>query len=328
VEGETALTEKKTFAIGVDVGGTTIKAGIVDRQGKILEQVSFDTKADKGPRVVMNQIVLTIGQLLESQKKASCLGIGVGIPGMVTPDDGMVRYPPNFADWEEVPVAANLRKVFALPIFIENDANAAAMGEAKAGAGKSFRDFLFVIWGSGVGGGIILDHKIYRGPHGGAGEIGHVSIDYEGLLCNCGSKGCIEAYIGQRYLSKRTKEILQNAPKDAYPSKIYDLVGGNLNKIEPAIISRAAEDGDPTAISILKEAGELLGYGLASALNILDLRIVVIGGGISAVPSFVYTAIQDGLRSRVLKSHKTGVRVLKAELGNTAGIIGAATLAM
>jgi glucokinase len=328
VEGKTALIEKKTYAIGVDVGGTTIKAGIVDRKGKILEQVSFDTKADKGPRVVMNQIVLTIEQLLEREKKGACLGIGVGMPGVVTPDDGLVRYPPNFADWEEVPVAANLRKVFALPIFIENDANAAAIGEATCGAGKAFKDFLFVIWGSGVGGGIILDHKIYRGPHGGAGEIGHVSVDYNGLLCNCGSKGCIEAYIGQRYLSKRTKEIIQNRPKDAFPSKIYDLVGGNLNKIEPAIISRAAEDGDPTAIAILQEAGEILGYGLASALNILDLRIVVIGGGVSAVPSFVYKAILDGLRSRVLKSHKTGVRVLRAELGNTAGIIGAASLAM
>lgn len=322
------MIKKGAFAIGVDVGATTIKAGIVDRQGTILEQFTADTKANKGPAVVIQQIILTIEQLLSRQKKTGCLGIGMGLPGMVTPDDGMVRYPPNFADWKEINVAQNLRKVFALPIFIENDANAAAIAEAKHGVCKSFRDFLFVIWGTGVGGAIVLDHQIYRGPHGGAGEVGHVSVDYNGNACNCGSKGCVESYIGQRYLSQRTKEILESAPPESYPSRIRALVGGNLNKIEPAIISQAAEEGDPTATAILREAGELLGYGLASAVNILDVRIVVIGGGISAAPPFVYSAIESSLRSRVLKTHKAGIRVLRSELGNTAGILGAASLAM
>ncbi|HYQ87287.1 MAG TPA: ROK family protein [Bacteroidota bacterium] len=325
MEGPAAVTRKKKFAIGVDLGATTIKAGIVDRKGKILEQARSDTLADKGPDAVLKQMVGTIRDLLSRRAQTGCLGVGIGSPGVVTPD-GVVRYPPNFAQWTEVNVVKRLRKTFRLPIFIENDANAAAMGEAMHGAAKKYKDFLFVIWGTGVGGGIILDRKIYRGPHGGAGEVGHVTIDYNGPQCNCGSRGCIESFIGQRYLSMRTREILESMPPGKPRSKITELVGGNLDAIEPVIISAAAEQGDPTAIAILQEAGELLGYALASALNILDLRTVVIGGGLSAAPDFVFTAVEAGLRSRVLKSIKPGVRVLRSTLGNAAGIVGAASL--
>jgi glucokinase len=211
-------------------------------------------------------------------------------------------------------------------VFIENDANVAAIAEATHGAGRDYKDFLFVIWGTGVGGGIILNHKIFRGPQGGAGEIGHITIDYNGPACNCGSRGCIESYIGQRYLSHRTAELLRNLSPGATPSRIVSLVEGNLSKIDPYIISKAAEDGDATARTVLEEAGELLGYALASALNVLDLRVVIVGGGISAAPQFVFKAIESALHSRVLRTHKSSVRVLKAALGNDAGIIGAANL--
>jgi glucokinase len=322
------VSDRKTFALGIDVGGTTVKGATVDRRGKILDQCTSDTMAGKGPKAVISQITLTIDQLLAGRKKSDCMGIGMGIPGVVSPGDGVVSYPPNFADWKEVELQKLLHKHYALPVTVENDANVAAMAESRYGAAKSYPDFLFVIWGSGVGGGIILDHKIFRGPSGGAGEVGHVTVKFDGPLCNCGNRGCIEAYIGQRYLSKRTRDLLESRPGSMPRSKIYDFVGGDLSKIEPAVISRAALAGDRTAIGILEEAGELLGAALASAFNILDLRIAVIGGGVSAVPEFVYASIKKSLRSRVLKSHKPGLRVLRAELGNAAGILGAASLAM
>jgi len=316
----------KKYAIGVDMGATSIKAGTVSPKGAILEQISVPTRADKGPRVVLTQLVYAIREILAKQKPAECFGIGIGAPGIVVIEDGSVHNPPNFSDWSEVQVTKQIRKTFPMPVFIENDANCAAIAEARYGVGADHKDFLFVIWGTGVGGGIIMDREIYRGPHGGAGEIGHVSVDYNGRLCNCGNRGCVEAYIGQRYLSTRTREILESIPEDEPPSKIVGLVNGNLQKIEPAIISQAAEMGDPKAFEILREAGELLGYALASAVNILDLRIVVIGGGISAAPDFVFETIENSLRARVLAPHKKGVRVLRAKLGNPAGIIGAASL--
>jgi glucokinase len=214
-----------------------------------------------------------------------------------------------------------------VPVHIENDANCAALAEARFGAGKEFKDFLFVIWGTGVGGGIILNHRLFHGPGGGAGEIGHLSIDYEGAACNCGGTGCIESYIGQRYLSQRTKDILRTLDSDKREI-IVKLVKGDLDRIDPAIVSKAAELGDPTAISILKEAGTLLGAALASIMNVLDLEIAVIGGGISAAPGFVYEAILSSIRSRVLKPHQAGVKVIRAMLGNNAGIIGAASLVL
>lgn len=319
---------KKTFAIGVDLGGTSIKAGAVDKKGNVLHQVTVDSKAMKGPKAVIRQMYSAIDDIMEKMAPNKCVGIGVGSPGVVSVEEEIVKNPPNFADWHEVALAKEIRKKYPLTVVLENDANVAAIAEARFGAGMKYKDFLFVIWGSGVGGGIILDHKIFRGPTGGAGEIGHISIDYNGPLCNCGSYGCIESYIGQRYLSKRTKEILERHPEGTPQSKIMELTNGNMENITPHIISTAAEQGDSTAREILEEAGKLLGYALASVVNILDLRVIVIGGGISAAPKYVYTAMQTALRSRVLTPHKAGAKVLRAKLGNTAGMIGAASSVM
>ena len=318
----------KSFAIGIDLGATTIKAGVVDQQGTIIHQTSLDSKANKGPSAVIQQILFSIQNLFELHKQSECMGIGIGSPGVVTLDGGLVKHPPNFADWTEVPLGNEIKKVYSLPIVVENDANVAAIAEARFGAGINHKDFLFVIWGTGVGGGIIIERKIFHGSSGGAGEIGHISIDYNGPLCNCGNQGCIESYIGQRYLSQRTKEILETMKLDGRTSKIEELLKGDLNKIEPSIISQAAEQGDQTAIGILQEAGELLGCALASVFNILDLNVAIIGGGISATPQFVFKAIESSVRSRVLKPHQEYIKVLRAKLGNAAGIIGAASLVM
>ncbi len=320
-------------AIGVDLGATTVKAGIVSREGKILANYSIETLADKGPTAVIRQISFTIHQLLNQSKGTDIVGIGIGSPGVVALDGGVVRYPPNFSAWTEVSLGEEIQKEFRMAVDVENDANVAALAEAAFGAGKGEKNFLFVIWGTGVGGGIILNGGIYRGPYGGAGEIGHVTIDYNGPPCGCGSYGCIEAYVGQRYLSQRTRDrlkpLLEVAERNRSKkpvSKIVDLVNGNLDLIEPRVISMAAQQGDPLAHEMLEEAGKLLGIGIASVLNVLDLRLVIIGGGISAADEFVFKAIERSIHSRVLKSSKGKIRVAPAQLGNMAGILGAASL--
>ena len=209
-----------------------------------------------------------------------------------------------------------------MEVQVENDANAAAIAESKFGSGKHHPDFLFVIWGTGVGGGIILNRTIFRGPTGGAGEIGHVSIDANGAQCNCGAKGCVEAYVGQRYLSERTRERLKGADH----SMILDAAGGRPEAIEPVHLSKAAAAGDPLANEILREAAGLLGVALASVLNILDLRISIIGGGISGVGDDILMTVENSIRAHVLSPLRPDVRVLRAQLGNEAGILGAAGL--
>jgi glucokinase len=317
-------SKKKDVVIGIDLGGTSIKAGLVSSEGSILYQNKVPTLADHGPAAVIRQIDLALKDAMSRTGEKEVTGLGIGSPGVVD-DYGVVKAPPNFVQWDEVPLKKEIAGLFpGLPIGVENDANAAAIAESKFGAGVQYPNFLFVIWGTGVGGGIILNHKIFRGPTGGAGEIGHITIDYNGPPCNCGSIGCVEAYVGQKYLSQRAALRLHSHPE----SKILRLVGGDFSKIEPVYISQAAHDGDEVARAILMEAGHLLGIGLASVMNIMDLRVSIIGGGLSAAGDFVMNAVQQSVAQHVLKPLKNEIRVLSARLGNNAGILGAAGLVM
>jgi glucokinase len=312
--------------IGIDMGGTTIKAGMVTPGGEVSAQTVLPTLAAEGPAAVLAQAVKAVNEVIARAGNGPPAGVGVGIPGIVSARDGLVRYPPNFARWGDVDVTGILRRETGLPVVTENDANCAALAEARFGAGRKHANFIFVIWGTGVGGGIILDGKVYRGPGGGAGEIGHITIDRNGPECRCGNRGCVESYIGQRYLSHRARVVIEREGSAGRRSAILDLAGGDTAKIEPELISRAAEGGDAVASAILREAGGMLGVALATVVNIMDITTAVIGGGISAAPDFVFEAAAAEMRSRVLTPHRESIVVERAMLGNQAGVIGAASL--
>ncbi|MBI4428434.1 MAG: ROK family protein [Ignavibacteriales bacterium] len=315
---------KARFAIGVDLGATTVKTGVVSAAGKILYQNRLPTNGHSGPPAVIKQIEVSVRDALAHAFGKKPSGIGIGSPGVVD-ESGVVKSPPNIDGWDIVPLARKLGNTFPrFRIKVENDANAAAIAESRFGAGKKYPNFLFVIWGTGVGGGIILNGKIYRGPTGGAGEIGHISIDHNGPECNCGNRGCVEAYIGQRYLSQRTAEKLKSRPE----SKILELINRDASRIEPMYIAEAARLGDQLAREMLVEAGTFLGVAIAAVMNVMDLRVSIIGGGISASGGFVIDAIEESVRSRVLKPLRPGIKVFQARLGNDAGILGAAGLVL
>lgn len=312
------------YAIGVDLGGTTVKAGLVTSAGKIVAQTKVPTLGEQGANVVIQQIRKSIQEVLIHTKGKNLCGIGIGSPGIVDDKRGIVKDPPNIRNWHIVTLGEKIQKAFNLPVKVENDANVAAIAEAKFGAGKHHSNFLFVIWGTGVGGGIILDGKIFRGAFGGAGEVGHVSIDFNGARCNCGAKGCVEAYVGQRHLSQRTIERLKNQPS----SKILSFIGGDISKLEPKYISQAALSGDKLAREIFTEAGTLMGVALGGVMNVVDLRVIIIGGGLSASGKFVFDAVKKSVQAHVLKPLQKDIKVLPAKLGNSAGILGAAGLVL
>jgi glucokinase len=315
------MSEK--LVVGVDLGGTTVKTGLITENGEIVAEIKLPTLADEGPRAVMGQIRTSIEGVLAGARGASVSGIGIGSPGIVD-RKGVVKAPPNFKGWTSVPMADEIQAALNIHTEVDNDANTAAIAEAKFGAGRAFPNFLFVIWGTGVGGGIIMNGQIYRGPTGGAGEVGHISIDYNGRLCKCGMRGCVEAYVGQRYLSARAVEILKEHPE----SMVHTLVGGDLSKVEPLYISQAALAGDRVAHDIFAEAGTLLGVALGGVMSTLDYRVSIIGGGVSAAGQFVYDAITQSVRANVQAPLREDIRVLPAQLGNTAGILGAAGLVL
>ncbi len=318
--------QEKRLALGIDLGGSNIKAGIVDTTGELVRDTSLPAEAAQGPEHVVHQITKAIHHLLNgfSTRKGELVGIGVGSPGSVDLEGGTVKYPPNFPGWTVVRLGEALEKQFGLRVEVDNDANAAAVGEAMFGAGVDHKDFIMITLGTGVGGGLILDRKIYRGPFGGAGEIGHITIDYNGPLCNCGNRGCVEAYVGAKYLTQHAVEKVRSHPE----SKILQLAENDFSKIDPKIISLASQSGDKIALDVLKETGKYLGIALASVINLLDLRIIIIGGGVAGAGRPLFDAVKESVKQHVLKPMSEGVEVLPAKLGNSAGILGAAALVL
>lgn len=315
------MKTKTKYAIGVDIGGTNIKIGIVTSTGKILKKITFRTEADKGPKTIIRKIISAIEELTTGSKY-KINGIGIGCPGVVIPGKGIVENPPNLPGWKKVNLKKIISKEFKKNVFVDNDANAAAIGELTFGNGKNYKSFIMVTLGTGVGGGIIINKKIYHGDFGAAGEIGHISIDYKGPKCNCGSYGCIEAYAGNQYLKRRVRLQLKSHPE----SKIWKLINNDLSKVSPRIIQQAAESGDKFAKSVIVELGFHLGAAFTSLCNVLDISVFIIGGGIAGFGKPLFDSIRKTISNRVMAPIRPRVRVHPAKLKNDAGIKGASAL--
>jgi glucokinase len=315
------LSIKTKYAVGIDLGGTSIKIGMVSQSGKIIKRLSIRTDSEKGPAVVVNNIITGIVKIL-SETNYSIKGIGIGCPGTVNSEKGTVENPPNFDGWGKVNLKKKISSEFNKEVFIENDANAAAIGEMIFGNGKNINSFVMVTLGTGVGGGIIINRNLYHGEFGGAGEIGHLTINYNGPRCKCGSKGCIEAYVGKKYFNQRVQRELKKH-KD---SLLWKIIDGDLNRVSPKYIQKAAEKGDEFSINTIKKFGYYLGTAFSSLSNTLDIGTYIIGGGVAGFGRLLFDSINKTLKQKVLIPIKPNVKVLSAKLKNDAGIKGASAL--
>jgi glucokinase len=252
------------------------------------------------------------------------VGVGVGSPGAVNWARTTIAQPPNLPGWDEVNLRERLRARFGdgLHVVVENDANVAALGSAHYGAGQAYDSFLMATLGTGVGGAIIYRNRIFRGTSGGAGELGHMTIDYEGPVARSGVAGAVEAYLGQGFLSQHARNRLRHRP-----SRVHELCeDDDLADVTPRLLYEAARDGDEPAREILAWAGHKLGCALASAINLLDIRVVVVGGGVSAAGNFILNPARAALDRFVIPSFRDGLRVVREEQGNTVALLGAARL--
>ncbi len=316
------MSKQEKYAVGVDLGGTNVKVGIVSQNGKIIKKVSVETKAQGGPEKVIQQIKKGIDEVL-IKNELRIHGIGIGSPGTVSTKKGTVEDPPNLPGWEKVNLGKIIQKEFKIDVKVENDANAAAIGEMIFGAGKSYESFVMVTLGTGVGGGIIYNRKLFRGEFGAAGEIGHISIDINGHQCKCGSFGCVETYLGNSYIVKRVQMELENNQS----SKIWQLINNDLNLLTPIIIQTALEQGDEYAKGVVQSLGKYLGAALASVGNCLDNGTFIIGGGVGGFGVPLFNSVKETISARVLKPLRKRIKVLPAKLKNDAGIKGASALA-
>jgi len=310
-----------TLAIGVDVGGTKIAAGVVDDGGNVIDELRIETPATDVEATEL-AIVDLVARL---RSKHDIAHVGVGAAGWVDAHRSVVYYAPNLA-WRDEHLGEELTESCGIPVVIENDGNAAAWGEYRFGAGVGFEDVVCVTVGTGIGGGMVLGGSIYRGGFGIAAEFGHVRVVPDGLLCPCGNHGCWEQYASGRALVRTARELAAADPGRA--ETLLSLGDGTPQGIQGVHVTAAAEDGDTVASDAFEEVGRWLGQGLADLVAVLDPSCLIIGGGVSDAGELILDPARAAYESAVTgRGHRPFAEVRLAEHAGNAGLVGAADLA-
>jgi len=334
------------FAIGVDLGGTNLRIAAVDEDARLLEKVTLGTKVALGREHVLNDMCDAIQRLSKKyQGNARLLGVGIGVPGIIDLHTGMVRESPNLPGWSDYPVRNEIEKRLQAPVILENDANVAALGEKWLGAGRHVGDMAMLTLGTGVGGGVILNGKIWHGMTGMAGEFGHITVEPEGQACGCGNRGCVEQYASATAVVRMAREAIAAGDAPALAK-----AAGNDAEFNAKEIYNLAIQGDESARKIFRRVGRALGIVLGGLINGLNLEMYVIGGGVSSAWEAFSPSIFEELRQRSMVYaatapadplvHWSGASaqveagggsktiITRALLGSDAGLFGAARLPM
>lgn len=312
------------YRAGIDLGGTNIKAGIIDDNQKILVQASVPTKVERDYTEIIRDMAGLVGKLTDelSISVEELAGVGIGSPGLVDAENGIVKYSNNF-DWNDVPLIEEMQKYFQCDIKVSNDANCAALGEVKAGAAKDCENAILLTLGTGVGGGIVINGKIFEGSHAGGAELGHTVMAAGGEKCTCGRRGCVEAYVSASALIRDAKR----AAKGNVDSLMNRLCKGDLNNMNGKIPFDAAWKGDKSALEVVENYQRYLSEAIANFVNIFRPDVVLISGGICNQGEKLIKPIEEHLGELCFGGSKGFVPAVRcAELGNNAGIIGAANL--
>lgn len=310
--------------IGVDLGGTNIKVGAVDEKGSILGKSVRPTLVDQGADGIIQDIIKQIEELLEKLhiKKEEIQSIGIGVPGLVKKGTGQVIYLPNLF-LKDVALGQRIEEDFHISTFVSNDAAAAALGEKIAGSTQGISNSVFITLGTGVGGGVIINDQVYSGGHGWGAEIGHIYVGENFYDCNCGNNGCLETFASATamitYVKKRWGEGVKN-------TLILEKVQGDLERIDAKVIVDSAKEGDPLALEVMNRFIRYLAIAIVNLYNILDPKRIAIGGGISKAGDFILTPLREEVNKRVFTKEVSYGDIVLAELGNDAGMIGAAFL--
>lgn len=308
---------------GIDLGGTTIKAALVTEKGEILCEKSIPTGGERPQREVVQDMANLVLELVEKQGLDihDIESVGIGSPGAIDPIEGKVMFAANFADFKDVPMVSIMEETIPVPVYLENDANVAALGEAMFGAGHGSQNAIAITLGTGLGGGIIIDGKIFSGAFYGGGEMGHQVLVADGIPCTCGRKGCWEVYSSATALIRMGKERAVKHPD----SIMWDEVEGDLRKLNAKNVFDAADKGDAYAQDAIQEYARYLAIGLGNTINVFQPEYLIIGGGPSAQGDKLLNPVKEYLKNELFGG-VTKTQVVIAKLGNKAGVIGAAML--
>lgn len=309
--------------LGVDVGGTKVAAGPVSRAGAELAPCLVEPSRGENAAVFLEALEDTLRRALVEFKDFNPSAIGLACAGTVDVQRGVVVSSPNLP-LREIPLAAALRDALDIPVFLENDANAAALGEAVAGAGRGLRHVVMLTLGTGVGGGLFLDGRIYHGTSGGAGELGHMVVQRDGLACGCGHRGCLEAYASGPAL---VRYAAAHAGQPEWDPENALLSLKDQGRLTGGAVGRLAAAGHPGAVSAVRQLAEWLGVGLVSITNIFDPQMIVVGGGVGELGELLVAPAREHVRTGAMPPGRDLVEITCAKLGNKAGLVGAGLVA-
>lgn len=299
----------RKFIIGVDLGGTNLKVALLNTKYKVLAKQTLSTQRFKNKENLISALQQSINKVIETNKlkKSDILGIGLGLPGPVDNKLGIAHFFPNIPGFREVNLKSILQKKLNLPVFLDNDAKLMCLAEYNFGRGQGFNNVLCLTLGTGVGGAVILDKRLYRGANNAAGEIGHIPLNEKGPVCNCGGNACLEAYIGNNRIAKLAKFKFK---RDIFLEEL----------------SALAKAGNKQALSIWLEVGRHLGIVLSGIVNLLNLDAIIIGGGVANSGKILFDKVRKTIKQRAMSIQARHVKIFKAKLGSSAGLVGAAIM--
>jgi glucokinase len=308
----------ESVALAIDLGGTNSRVAAVTADCEIVARIAHDTRADEEPDAVIADLARAVAEIREQISGRSVVGLGVAAPGPLDPETGVVFQAPNLPQWHNVPLADDLQQLTGLPVYIGNDANLAALAEARHGAGRGASNLIFLTVSTGVGSGILAHGRLVLGEHGVAAEAGHMTISMDGPLCMCGNRGCLEAYASGTSLVNRARAAMAAGRASTLARLGHDL--------DAKDIEQAADGGDALAQELIEEAGTALGYGVRNLLHLFNPTVVVIGGGVSRIGPRLWDPMWRVIRADAMPQYQQDVRIVPAALGDDMGLIGAALL--
>lgn len=314
------------YAVGIDIGGTKIAAGVVDDQAQILSR--FETRQHSGqpPEVVVEAVQRAFQEVIVGVglEKGALLGVGVGFAGHTDGRAGVVLTSSNLLSWDRMPLRDVLCERLGMMVRLDNDCNAAALAEYRYGAGRGSRDMVYVVFSTGMGAGIIIDGHLYRGHTGTAGEVGHTVVDVDGRICSCGKRGCLMSWACGMALTQLAGERIRGGED----TLLQEMARGDLASINGEMVADAARHGDRMALELIQLTGKYLGVGLSTIVQVLNPEVIVIGGGLTRIGPLLMDACLQALQENVHPVLANSARIVPSHFGEDVGIVGAATLVL
>ena len=311
--------------LAIDLGGTKILAALISAEGKILARKQNPTLADDGAQPVINRILVTIDQLLSQEKisPSQLDSISIAAAGTIDMESGVVTLAPQIPGWRDIPLRDIVQEKYGAKTFLINDASAAALSEHQLGAGKGINNLIYITVSTGIGGGIIIDDKLYFGANGSAGELGHITIDANGPRCTCGNIGCWQMLAsGTAVAEEAARRIGQGEG-----SSLIEITGGKIEKITAEKVEMAARGGDSLAREVILRAATHLGVGMVNLIHIFNPAMIIVGGGMSKMSGLLLQPARQIIRERAHRLSAQAVRIVSSQLGDDAGVLGAAVFA-